>query len=209
MEDVPAVYQRPYDPTLPQICMAEQPVQLLQETRVPLPGAPGKPERYDYEYERKGTASIFMFSQPVVGWRRVSVRDHRTAIDWAEEIRILLEEDFPEEAKIALVCDNLNTHTIASLHNAFAPAKARRLTERLELHFTPKHGSWLHMAEIELSVLTQQCLARRIPDLPTLLHETTAWQHHRNTGNKTIDWHFKTADARIKLKRLYPQIKES
>ena len=209
MEDVLEVYHRPYDPTIPQICMDEQPVQLIKETRVPLPGAPGKPERYDYEYERNGTASIFMFSQPVVGWRRVSVRDHKTAIDWAEEIRILLEEDFPDEAKIALVCDNLNTHTLASLYKAFAPVKARSLAERLEIHFTPKHGSWLNMAEIELSVLTNQCLDRRIPDLQTLIQETQAWQHHRNTGNKTIDWHFKTEDARIKLKRLYPQIKES
>ncbi len=209
MEDVLEVYQRPYDPTIPQICMDEQPVQLIKETRGPLPRAPGKPERYDYEYERNGTANIFMFSQPVVGGRRVSVREHKTAIDWAEEIRMLLEEDFPEEAKIALVCDNLNTHTIASLYKAFAPAQARSLAERLEMHFTPKHGSWLNMAEIELSVLTQQCLDRRIPDLQTLIDETQAWQHHRNTGTKTIDWHFKTEDARIKLNRLYPQIKES
>lgn len=209
MEDVLEVYQRPYDPAIPQICMDEQPVQLIKETRVPLPGAPGKPARYDYEYERNGTASIFMFSQPLAGWRRVSVRKCRTARDWAEEIRLLLEEDFPEEEKIALVCDNLNTHTLASLYKAFAPEKARSLAERLEMHFTPKHGSWLNMAEIELSVLTTQCLNRRIPDLPTLLQETTAWQHHRNTGNKPIDWQFKTADARIKLKRLYPQIQES
>ena len=209
MEEVVAVYQRPYDPTIPQICMDEQPVQLIKETRLPLPVTPGKPQRYDYEYERNGTANIFMFSQPLVGWRRVSVRDRKTAIDWAEEIEILLEEDFPDEAKIALVCDNLNTHTLASLYKAFAPAKARSLAERLEIHFTPKHGSWLNMAEIELSVLTNQCLDRRIPDLQTLIQETQAWQHHRNTGNKTIDWHFKTEDARIKLKRLYPQIKES
>ena len=209
MEEVLAVYQRPYDPTIPQICMDEQPVQLIKETRLPLPVTPGKPQRYDYEYERNGTANIFMFSQPLVGWRRVSVRDRKTAIDWAEEIELLLEEDFPDEAKIALVCDNLNTHTLASLYKAFAPAKARSLAERLEIHFTPKHGSWLNMAEIELSVLTNQCLDRRIPDLQTLIQETQAWQHHRNTGNKTIDWHFKTEDARIKLKRLYPQIKES
>ena len=209
MEDVREVYPRPYDPTIPQICMDEQPVQLIRETRAPLPVAPGKPERYDYEYERNGTANIFMFSQPLAGWRRVSVRDRKTAIDWAEEIRILLAEDFPDEAKVALVCDNLNTHTLASLYKAFAPDNARRLAARLEMHFTPKHGSWLNMAEIELSGLTTPCLNRRIPDLPTLSHETTAWQHHRNTDNKTIDWHFKTADARIKLKRLYPQMKES
>lgn len=209
MEDVLAVYQRPYDPAIPQICMDEQPVQFIKETRRPLPGVPGHPARYDYEYERNGTASLFMFSQPLVGWRRVSLRDCKTALDWAEEIRLLLEEDFSEAAKIALVCDNLNTHTLASLYKAFAPEKARSLAERLEMHFTPKHGSWLNMAEIELSVLTTQCLHRRIPDLPTLRKETTAWQHRRNTGNKTIDWHFKTEDARIKLKRLYPQIKES
>lgn len=209
MEDVLEVYHRPPDPDMPQICMDEQPVQCVRETRTPLPLEPGHPQRYDYEYERNGTACIFMFSQPLAGWRRAAVRQQRTAIDWAEEIRVLLEEDFPAVKKIALVCDNLNTHTLASLYKAFPPAKARSLAERLEMHFTPKHGSWLNMAEIELSVLTKQCLDRRIPDRQTLIQETTAWQHHRNTRNQTIDWQFKTEDARIKLKRLYPQIKES
>lgn len=149
-----------------------------------------------------------MFSQPLEGWRRASVREQKTAIDWAEEIRILLEEDFPQSAKIALVCDNLNTHTPASLYKAFEPAHARALVERLEIHFTPKHGSWLNMAEIELSVFTKQCLRPRMPDVTTLTAEAAAWQQKRNTANKTINWQFNTEDARIKLKRLYPQIKE-
>ena len=208
-EDVLEIYAEAYDPRHPVLCMDEQPVQLLKETRVPIAATKTHGKRVDYEYERTGTASIFMFSHPVAGWRRVSVRACRTARDGAAEIRLLLEEDFPEEEKIALVCDNLNTLTLASLSKAFAPAKARRLAERLEMHFTPTHGSWLNMAEIELSVLTTQCLNRRIPDLPTLLQETTAWQHHRNTGTKPIDWQFKTADVRIKLNRLYPQIQES
>ena len=208
MEDVLEVYQRPYNPNLPQICRDEQPVQLIKEPRTPLPLEPGKPERYDYEYERNGTTNIFMFSQPLEGWRRASVRAQKTAIDWAEEIRILLEEDFPQSEKIALVCDNLNTHTPASLYKAFEPAHARALVERLEIHFTPKHGSWLNMAEIELSVFTKQCLKPRMPDLSTLTAEAAAWQQKRNTANKTINWQFTTEDARIKLKRLYPQIKE-
>lgn len=208
MEDVLAVYQRPYNPNIPQICMDEQPVQLIKETRTRLPLEPGKPERYDYEYERNGTTNIFMFSQPLEGWRRASVREQKTAIDWAEEIRLLLEEDFPQSENIALVCDNLNTHTPASLYKAFEPEHARALVERLEIHFTPKHGSWLNMAEIELSVFTKQCLKPRMPDLTTLIAEAAAWQQKRNTANKTINWQFTTEDARIKLKRLYPQIKE-
>lgn len=208
MEDVLEVYHRPLTPHIPQICMDEQPVQLLKEARTPLPLEPGKPERYDYEYERNGTTNIFMFSQPLAGWRRASVREKKTARDWAEEIRILLEEDFPHVEKIALVCDNLNTHTPASLYKAFEPDQARALVERLEIHFTPKHGSWLNMAEIELSVFTKQCLKPRMPDLTTLTAEAAAWQQKRNTANKSINWQFTTADARIKLKRLYPQIKE-
>lgn len=209
MEDVLEVYHRPYNPEFPQICMDEQPVQCIRETHTPLPLESGKPERFDYEYERNGTANIFMFSQPLKGWRRASVRERKTATDWAEEIRILLEEDFPHAQKIVLVQDNLNTHTIASLYKTFAPEKARSLAERLEIHFTPKHGSWLNMAEIELSVLTTQCLKRRVPDIKTLIQETSAWQTLRNTGNKNINWQFETKTARIKLKRLYPQIEKS
>ena len=208
MEDVLEVYQRPYNPNIPQICRDEQPVQLIQETRTPLPLEPGKPERYDYEYERNGATNLFMFSQPLIGWRRASVREKKTALDWAEEIRVLLEEDFPQSEKIALVCDNLNTHTPASLYKAFEPGHARALVERLEIHFTPKHGSWLNMAEIELSVFTKQCMRPRMPDVTTLTAEAAAWQQKRNTANKTINWQFTTETARIKLRRLYPQIKE-
>ena len=208
LEDVLEVYQRPLNPHIPQICMDEQPIQLIKETRSPLPVVPGKPERYDYEYERNGTTNIFMFAQPLVGWRRASVREKKTAVDWAEEIRVLLEEDFPQSEKVALVCDNLNTHTPASLYKAFEPAHARALVERLEIHFTPKHGSGLNIAEIELSVFTRQCLKPRMPYLSTLIAEAAAWEQRRNTAHKTITWQFNTEEARIKLKRLYPQIKE-
>jgi len=206
MEDILDLYQRPDDPQRPLICMDEQPVQLIQETRHPLPAQPGKPERVDYEYERKGTAALFLFTAPLAGWRRVSVREHRTAVDWAGEVRILLEEDFPDAEKIILICDNLNTHTIGALYKAFPPAQARALAMRLEIHYTPKHGSWLNVAEIELSVLTRQCLDRRIPDIERLRQEAQAWYQQRNDAQKGVDWQFTTADARIRLKRLYPQI---
>ncbi len=208
MEDILEVYRRPYDPRSPVVCMDEQPMQLIKETRLPLPGEPGKPERYDYEYERMGTANHFLFTEPLGGWRRVHVRSRRTGIDWAQEVKTLLEEDYPDADQVTLVCDNLNTHRMASLYEAFEPAEARRLAERLHIHYTPKHGSWLNIAEIELSVLTQQCLDRRIPDLPTLERETHAWQQRRNTRQKGVDWQFTTEDARIKLKRLYPKIKD-
>lgn len=185
--------------------MDEQPVQLIKESRIPLPAKPGQPERFDYEYERNGTASIFLFTEPLAGWRQVSVREHRTAVDWAEEIQWLLEEQYPQAEKVVLVCDNLNTHTIASLYKAFPPEKARSLAKRLEIHYTPKHGSWLNIAEIELSVLTKQCLDRRIPDLDTLKRETRVWYVERNASQKSVDWQFTTADARIRLKHLYPQ----
>ena len=206
MEDVLDVYQMPYDPQVPMVCMDEQPVQLIKETRQPLPAAPGKPEKVDYEYERNGTANIFMFTEPLNGTRHVHVTEHRTAVDWANEIRALLEVRYPEAARVRLVCDNLNTHGIGSLYEAFPPEQARRLASRLEIHHTPKHGSWLNIAEIELSVLTMQCLDRRIPDIETLTKETQQWEQRRNESQKGVDWQFSTLDARIKLKRLYPQI---
>jgi hypothetical protein len=177
--------------------MDEQPVQLIRETRHPLPAQPGQPERVDYEYERNGTAAL-----PLGNWRRVSVREHRTAVDWAEEIRRLLEEDYPQAEKVVLICDQLNTHTVGALYQAFPPEKARA-----EIHYTPKHGSWLNVAEIELSVLTRQCLGRRIPDVETLRQEARAWYQERNDHQKGVDWQFTTANARIRLKRLYPQTK--
>jgi DDE superfamily endonuclease len=206
MEDVLDVYQMPYDPQVPMVCMDEQPVQLIKETRQPLPAAPGKPEKVDYEYERNGTANIFMFTEPLNGTRHVHVTEHRTAVDWANEIRDLLEVRYPEAARVRLVCENLNTHGIGSLYEAFPPEQARRLASRLEIHHTPKHGSWLNIAEIELSVLTMQCLDRRIPDIETLTKETQQWEQRRNESQKGVDWQFSTLDARIKLKRLYPQI---
>jgi hypothetical protein len=206
MEDVLELYCLPYDSQTPLICMDEQPTQLIQETRPALPQESGKPERYDYEYERKGTAVNFMFTEPLGGWRKVNVRERRTSIDWAQEIKELLDQDYPKAEKIRLVVDNLNTHKIASLYEAFEPEEARRLTKRLEIHYTPKHGSWLNIAEIELSVLTKQCLDRYIPDLKTLHQQTKAWQKNRNLKQKGVDWQFTTQDARIKLKRLYPQI---
>jgi hypothetical protein len=206
MEDVLAVYHRPYDPRRPVICMDEQPVQLIKETRLPLPATPGQPLRVDYEYERIGTANIFLFTEPLAGWRRTSIRARKTALEWAEEIRRLLEEEYPEAETVVLVEDNYAPHQIASLYEAFPAHVARRLAERLELHYTPKHGSWLNIAEIELSALTRQCLDRRIPDQETLVRETQAWQTHRNASGKSVDWQFTTEDARVRLKRLYPQI---
>jgi DDE superfamily endonuclease len=208
MEDVLEVYHLPYDPQVPMICMDEQPVQLIKEVRKPLPAAAGKPERYDYEYERNGTANIFMFTEPLRGVRSVRVRAHRTAIDWAMELQQLLDIQYPEADRIRLVCDQLNTHGIGSLYEAFPPEQARRLAARLEIHHTPKHGSWLNIAEIELSALTMQCLDRRLPDMETLIDETHQWGQRRNASQKGVDWQFSTQDARIKLKRLYPQIQE-
>jgi hypothetical protein len=208
MEQVLELYQLPYNPKLPLVCMDEQPVQLVKETRQPLPAAPGQPAKVDYEYERKGTANIFMFTEPLQGTRQVSVTEHRTAVDWAHAIRNLLEVSYPQAERVRLVCDNLNTHEIGSLYEAFAPEQARELVKRLEIHHTPKHGSWLNIAEIELSALTRQCLDRRIADIETLRTETSAWEQRRNERHKSVDWQFTTQDARIKLKRLYPQIQE-
>lgn len=206
MEDVLEIYKRPYDPALPVICMDEQPTQLIKETRAKIAVEPGKPERVDYEYERNGTAANFMFTEPLGGWRKLNVRSQKTSIDWAQEIKELLDEDYPDAQKVILVCDNLNTHKMGSLYETFEPQEALRLARRLEMHHTPKHGSWLNVAEIELSVFTKQCLDRRIPDRDTLQHEAKAWYQKRNACQKTVDWHFKTEDARVKLKRLYPQI---
>ena len=207
MEDVLDVYQRSYDPKYPVVCLDEQPTQLIGETRRPIPVEVGQPQRYDYEYERLGSAVNFMVTEPLGGWRKVNVRATKTAIDLAEEIKELLDVDYPDAHKVVLVWDNLNTHTPASLYKAFEPAEARRLLDRLEIHYTPKHGSWLNVAEIELSVLTKQCLNRRIADIETLRREATAWAEHRNTAQIGVDWQFTNDVARIKHKRLYPKIK--
>ena len=206
MEDVLEVYTRPYDPRRPQVCLDETSKQLVADTREPLPAAPGQPARVDYEYERKGTANLFMVFEPLTGHRQVKVTARRTAVDFAYVIQELVDVQYPQAEKIVLVLDNLNTHTPASLYEAFAPAEARRLMERLEIHHTPKHGSWLNMAEIELSVLARQCLDRRIPDPTTLAQEVAAWERQRNAAQCRVDWRFTTHDARIKLKRLYPSI---
>jgi DDE superfamily endonuclease len=207
MEDVLTVYQRPYRPTHPVICMDETSKQLVSETRLPLPVEPGQPQREDYEYERRGAANLFLFAEPLSGWREVQVTERRTRADWAEAMRVLSDQHYPTAERITVVLDNLNTHGPASFYEAFAPAEARRLAERFEFHYTPKHGSWLNIAEIELSVLSRQCLDRRIGEVGVLRREIGAWQQKRNAASKTIDWQFTTADARIKLKRLYPVIK--
>jgi len=206
MEDVLEIYKRPYNPAVPVVCMDEQPTQLIKETRRKIVGEPGKIERVDYEYERNGTAVNFMFTEPLAGWRKVNVRGHKTGVDWAYEIKELLDKNYFEAAKIILICDNLNTHTIASLYETFEPKEARRLVERLEIHHTPRHGSWLNIAEIELSVFTKQCLDRRLPDMTALQKQAQAWYRRRNGNQKPVDWQFTTEDARIKLKRPYPQI---
>jgi hypothetical protein len=206
MEDVLEVYKRPQDPQRPVVCLDETSKQLVGETRVPLPAAPGRPRRVDYEYERQGTANLFMTFEPLAGKRWVKVTQRRTARDFADVIRELVDERYPHAEKIVLVMDNLNTHKLASLYEAFAPAEARRLLERLEIHYTPKHGSWLDMAETELSVLARQCLNRRIADIHTLAREVQAWTRQRNQAKCRVDWQFTTRDARIKLKRLYPSI---
>lgn len=205
MEDVLDVYERPYDPNRPVICMDEQPRQLIGEELVPVPPKPGQVRRYDNQYVRKGTVCNFMFFEPLGHWRRVSVRERRTQMDFAEEIAPLLDEDFPDVEVVVLVMDNLNTHKIGSLYERFSPEVARAYAKRLEIHFTPKHGSWLNMAEIELSVLSGQCLDRRIADIETFRREVKAWQEERNAEGKGADWQFTTDDAKIKLKRLYPQ----
>jgi DDE superfamily endonuclease len=207
MEDVLAVYQRPPDPACPVLCMDETSKQLVSETRVSLPVAPGQPRREDYEYERQGVVNLFLFCEPLTGWREVQVTERRTRTDWAGAMRELSDRHYPAAERITVVLDNLNTHGPASFYEAFAPQEARRLAERFEFHDTPKHGSWLNMAEIELSVLSRQGLDRRIGEGEVLRKEIGAWQRKRNQANKTVDWQFTAADARTKLKRLYPVMK--
>jgi DDE superfamily endonuclease len=206
LEDVLAVYQRPPDPVHPVICMDETSKQLVSETRISLPTGPGQPQREDYEYERHGVANLFLFCEPLTGWREVQVTERRTRMDWAVAMHELSDRHYPAAERITVVLDNLNTHGSASFYEAFAPEEARRLTERFEFHYTPKHGSWLNRAEIEFSVLSRQCLDRRIGEAEVLRSEVRAWQQKRNAASKTIDWQFTAADARIKLKRLYPVI---
>lgn len=206
MEDVLDVYHRPYDENCPVICMDEKPYQLLDECRQPIPMKPGVPTRYDSEYIRNGTCSIFVFTEPLKGWRKVSVSQRRTRIDWARYVAQLLETHYPSAPKVCLVMDNLNTHTLSSLYEAFPAARARALARRLEIHYTPKHGSWLNIAEIELSALTSQCLGRRIPSMEALACELNAWNIARNNNAVPVNWQFTTNDARIKLHRLYPDV---
>ena len=209
LEDVLEVYTRPYEPQRPMVCLDESSKQLVKETRCPIPARPGQPRRVDYEYERNGTANLFMVFEPLAGRRRVKVTDRRTTADFAEVVRQLADEWYPKAEKIILVMDNLNTHKPASLYEVFEPQEARRLLERLEIHYTPKHGSWLDMAETELGVLNTQCLDRRIPDKTTLCSEVAAWEKSRNKARCKINWRFTTKDARIKLKRLYPSFQVS
>lgn len=206
MEDVLEVYHRDYGDQEVLVCLDETSKQLVKETRQPGPVQPGKARTYDYEYQRNGVSNLFMLFAPLEGWRRVEVRERRTKADWAQVVRQLVDQDYPDKKRIVLVMDNLNTHHPAAFYDAFEPAEARRIAERLEIHYTPKHGSWLNMAEIELGVLARQCLDRRIPDQETLHRETQAWQSHRNQEAIRVDWRFTTQDARIKLKSLYPSI---
>jgi hypothetical protein len=206
MEDVLDVYQRPYDPKRPQVCLDEASKQLIGETRTPVSAAPGRPAREDYEYVRNGTASLFMIFEPLAGKRHVKVTDRRTRKDFAQVVKEVVDQLYPSAEKIVLVMDNLNTHGLPSLYEAFEPAEAKRIADKLEIHYTPKHGSWLDMAEIELGILSRQCLDRRIEDIEKLTNEVAAWERQRNRSSVKVDWRFTTADARVKLKRLYPSI---
>ena len=206
MEDVLAVYTRPHDPERPLVCLDETSKQLVAETRAPIPMKAGRPVRADYEYERNGVANLFMAFAPLEGWRHVEVTDRHAAVDYARVLKDLADVHFAKAKTIVLVQDNLSTHSKGSLYEAFPAAEARRLAERFEWHYTPKHGSWLNLAESELGVLSMQCLDRRIPDKPTLIDEVAAWQDDRNAHNAKADWQFTTKDARIKLKHLYPSI---
>ena len=207
MEDVLTVYARRYDPSLPVVCMDEKPYQLLDHARDPIPAKPGHDRCEDSEYVRCGTCSIFIWVEPLRGWRRVEAQPQRTKRDWAAQVKRLLTIDYPDADKVVLVMDNLNTHGIGSLYEAFEPAEAHALAQRLEIHHTPKHGSWLNIAEIELSALTRQCLDRRIGDLDVLNTELSAWQQQVNADQRQVDWQFTTRDARIKLRQLYPNTK--
>lgn len=206
MEDVLVLYHEPYDSRYPSVCFDESNKQLIKETRVPISAEPGQVARYDYEYERNGTRNLFLFFEPLTGWRHIKVTKRRTKHDWAVCMKQLVDDFYPDAVRIRVVLDNLNTHTPAALYETFEPAEARRILDKLEFHYTPKHGSWLNMAEIEFSVLTRQCLDRRIPDAETLCREIAAWETTRNSNATTVNWRFTTADARIKLERLYPSI---
>ncbi len=207
MEDVLDLYAAEHPPEEPLVCMDEASKQLLREVTAPVPMARGRPAREDYHYERRGTRAIFCFFDPNRGWRRMAVCDSRTAVDWAEQVRVLLEEDYPRARRVKLVCDNLNTHTVAALYEAFPAEQARALAKRLDIHYTPVHGSWLNVAEIELSVLAGQCLDRRIGSAGQLRAEVEAWVGERNGNKSRVVWRFTAADARTKLRHLYPQIK--
>lgn len=206
MEDVLDVYELPYDPRKPVVCMDEKPYQLLGEAREPLVMRPGDNKKIDSEYVRNGTCSIFAFVEPLGGCHHVSVREHRTAVDWAEEIKYLVDVMYPDAEKIILVMDNLNTHKPASLYKKYLPEEARRIIKKLEIHYTPKHGSWLDIAEIELNVMTRQCLSRRIDSIEDLRNELNAWEIERNNKKANVNWQFRTKDARIKLASLYPEL---
>ncbi len=207
MEEVLETYAQPYDPRFPVVCMDEQPVQLLNETRVPVAATKAHPRRVDYEYERAGTASIFMFCEPLSGWRETQVRKQRTKVDWAREVAHLLDTRYAQSEKVILICDNLNTHTKGAFYEAFLPEQARSYVRRLEFRYTPKHGSWLNIAENELSSLTRQCLKnRRLGEIELLRSETTAWHRASNDKQRGVDWQFKIENARHKLKSLYPKI---
>jgi hypothetical protein len=208
MEDVLDVYTRPHDPRFPLVCMDEVSKQLLRDVRAPTPPAPDRPARVDYEYERGGVVNLFLFCAPLAGQRWVDVTEHRTKADWAHQIKDLVDARYPDAERIVLVLDNLNTHSPGSLYEVFPPAEAKRLADKLEIHHTPKHGSWLNIAEVELSVLSRQCLDRRFPDAAALQAEVAAWQDRRNADPTPVDWRFTTADARITLKRLYPSLQE-
>jgi transposase len=206
MEDILTLYKQEYDDLYPVVCMDESSKQHLIETRKPLPMEPGKPERYDTEYERNGTSNLFIFFEPLRGWRRIEVTARRTSKDWAYQIQQLVDKDFPKAKKVKLVMDNLNTHVGASLYKAFEPKEARRLLDKLEFHYTPKHGSWLNMAEIEFSLLSRQCMRDRMSDREYLRQEVSAWVKNRNAVKSDMQWRFTTDDARIKLKHLYPTL---
>jgi len=206
MEDVLDVYKRPYNPKRPMVCLDETSKQLIGETRIPVPASPGQPARYDYEYKRNGVANLFMIFEPLISKRRVKVTERRTKIVWAYCVREMVDQIYPDAEQIVLVMDNLNTHNKSSLYEALKPAEAKRIADKLEIHYTPKHGSWLDMAEIEFGILARQCLSRRIENMEQLKDEVAAWQAIRNAAEAKVKWRFTTEDARIKLKKLYPSI---
>jgi hypothetical protein len=208
MEDVLDVYHLPYDPDYPVVCFDESSKQLVLEKRLPVPAEPGQLERYDYEYQRNGVRNLFLFFSPLVAWRHVQVTQQRTHLEWAECMKALVDVHFPEANRIRIIQDNLNTHNPAFLYAVFEPAEAKRILDKLEFHYTPKHASWLNMAETEFSVLSRQCLARRIGDEASLIQEIATWEDKRNTAKATVAWQFSTKDARIKLKTLYPSIED-